>query len=352
MVISRGVMHDGLIHTPLLSFGMSGEVFHAPLLAAHSKFKLAKIVDRKSDRARNRYPDVTVTRQVDDVFKDDAIELVVVNTPNETHHAFVKAALEAGKHVIVEKPLTVTAQEADDLIALAAKNKKVLSVFQNRRWDGGFLTLQNILAQGLVGRVAEFEVHYDRYRNYIEPNTWKEVAAPGTGILYNLGSHLIDQVLVLFGKPLQVDARIGAQRTGGVVDDFYDLRFQYRDFLAIIKSSYLVKEPGPQYILHGVDGSFVKFGIDPQEQALKDGKVPGDAGWGIEDQSLWGTLNITGGRKKIETIAGDYLLFYENIFLAIRNSHPLAVKAEDAREVIRIIEACYESNKQHRAIEV
>lgn len=331
---------------------MSGEVFHAPLLAAHPNFKLAKIVERKSDKSKHRYPEVAVVRQVEDVLRDASIELVIVNTPNATHHPFVKAALEQDKHVIVEKPFTVTARQADELIDLAVKKKKLLSVFQNRRWDGGFLTIKKILQQGLVGKVAEFEVHYDRYRKHIEPDTWKEVATPGTGILYNLGSHLIDQVLVLFGKPLEVDARIGAQRQGGMVDDFYDLRFQYKDFLAIIKSSYLVKEPGPQYILHGVDGSFVKYGIDPQEQALKEGKVPGGADWGTEDESLWGILNVAEGRRKVETIAGNYLQFYENIFQAVRNNHPLEVKAEEAREVIRIIEACYESNKQHRAIKV
>jgi len=344
------------INTALLSYGMSGEIFHAPLIAAHAGFRLSKIVQRKTATAHRRYSSVQVVNSVDEVLRDDGIELVVINTPNETHFDFTVRVLEAGKHAIVEKPFSVTTSEADTLIALARKHDRVLTVFQNRRWDGDFLTLKQVVEQRLVGKIVEFELHYDRFRNYIEANTWKEESAPGTGILYNLGSHMLDQVLVLFGVPLEVDARLGVQRPGGRVDDFYDIRLQYDDFHVIVKSSYLVRASMPRYILHGTEGSFVKLGIDPQEQALKDGRLPGSAGWGQEPASLWGTINTTIGglhvTGTIETMQGNYLSYYNNVFEAIRNKAVLAVKPEESRDVIRLIEACAESNSRRTAVKV
>lgn len=342
------------INTALLSYGMSGDIFHAPLIAAHEGFRLTKIVQRREATAQRRYPQVEVVNTIDNVLQDNTIELVVVNTPNQTHYDFTVRALEAGKHVIVEKPFAVTSDEADRLIALAEKKQRVLTVFQNRRWDGDFLTLQKVVAQRMVGKIAEFELHYDRYRNYIEANTWKEETAPGTGILYNLGSHMLDQVLVLFGMPSEVDARLGVQRPGGRVDDFYDIRLQYKDFHVIVKSSYLVRASMPRYILHGTDGSFVKFGIDPQEQALKDGRLPGSPGWGQEPEMLWGRIDtllngvhITG---LVETLPGNYLAYYNNVYECIRKGTPLAVKPEESRDVIRLIEACTRSNEKRAAV--
>ncbi|HTF19271.1 MAG TPA: Gfo/Idh/MocA family oxidoreductase [Chryseolinea sp.] len=344
------------INTALLSYGMSGEIFHAPLIAAHAGFRLSKIVQRKAATAQRRYPSAEVVNSIDDVLRDDNIELVVVNTPNETHYDFTVRVLEAGKHAVVEKPFSVTASEADKLIALAQKQNRVLTVFQNRRWDGDFLTLKQVVAQKLLGKIVEFELHYDRFRNYIEANTWKEETAPGTGILYNLGSHMLDQVLVLFGMPQEVDARLGVQRPGGRVDDFYDIRLQYNGFHVIVKSSYLVRESMPRYILHGTEGSFVKFGIDPQEQALKDGRLPGSAGWGQEQASLWGKINTSIGglhvTGTVETMQGNYLSYYNNVFEVIRNQAALVVKPEESRDVIRLIEACTESNNRRAAIKL
>lgn len=344
------------IDTAILSYGMSGEIFHAPLLAAHPGFKLSTVVQRKSGSAKTRYPEVKIVDSIDKIVNDDAIELVIVNTPNETHYDFTVRILESGKHAVVEKPFCVTTKEADKLITLAGKTKKVLSVFQNRRWDGDFLTLKKIVEAKLVGSIVEFELHYDRFRNYIESNTWKEESAPGTGILYNLGSHMLDQVLVLFGMPLEVDARLGIQRPGGRVEDFYDIRLQYQGFHVIVKSSYLVREPGPRYIVHGTEGSFVKYAIDPQEQALKDGRVPGSAGWGTEPREYWGKLNTTlhglHVEAFIETLPGNYLQYYDTLYQTIRKGEWLSVKPEESRDVIRIIEACAESNRKRAAIKL
>ncbi len=344
------------IATGLLSYGMSGEIFHGPLIHAHSGFELKVIAERSRNKASQRYPQIISVRSAEEVWLNPAIEVVVVNTPNETHFEYAYKSLEAGKHVVVEKPFTVSLSEADKLIALAKKKDKILTVFQNRRWDGDFLTLQKLITDKSLGKIAEFEAHYDRYRNSIEANTWKEESGPGTGILYNLGSHMLDQVVMLFGLPDYLDARIGTQRTHGKVDDFYDIRLQYDGFLAIIKSSYLVREPGPRYIVHGHNGSFIKFGIDPQELALKEGKIPGSKGWGVEAIQWWGKLNSRIDDypvlDMIETIPGNYMAFYQNLYQAIREGKELAVKPEQAREVIRLIELCYESNRLKQAIQV
>jgi predicted dehydrogenase len=344
------------ITTALLSYGMSGEVFHAPLLQAHPGFTLASVVQRSRQHAKERYPDVAIVKSVDDIIADEAIELIIVNTPNETHFEFASRALRAGKNIIVEKPFTVTSTEAEELIAISRETGRMLSVFQNRRWDGDFITVQQILAAKLVGKIAEFELHYDRYRNYIEANTWKEESGPGTGILYNLGSHMLDQVLVLFGMPLDVDARMGIQRPGGKVDDYYDIRLRYTDFSAIVKSSYLVREQGPRYALHGTDGSYVKHGIDPQEQALKEGNIPGTTSWGYEPRELWGKLNVSIGSLHVEgvveTAVGNYLAYYDNIFDVLRAGKSLSVTGEQGLDVIRLIEACAESNRLRKAIAI
>jgi scyllo-inositol 2-dehydrogenase (NADP+) len=338
----------------LLSYGMSGEVFHAPLLAVHPGFALKSVLQRSSTKAKEHYPEVQVVRHPDDIFLDKEVELVIVNTPNETHFDFASRALLAGKHVVVEKPFTNTSSEAKKLIDLARQCGKTLTVFQSRRWDGAFITLRSVLASGVLGKIVEFEAHYDRFRNYIAAQTWKEEPGPGSGILYNLGSHLLDQVLILFGSPSFVDARMGIQRPNGKVDDFYDVRLEYPGLNVIVKSSYLVCEPGPFYSVHGVNGSFVKFGIDPQEEALKQHQIPGTPGWGTEPDQYWGKIvtEVKGVRReeRIETQPGNYLGFYQNIYESIREGKPLAVTAGQAMKIIQLIEAAIQSNRERRAI--
>jgi scyllo-inositol 2-dehydrogenase (NADP+) len=344
------------IVTAILSYGMSGEVFHAPLLEVHPGFKMKTILQRNSLKAKQYYPNVIIVKTIDEIINDREIELVIVNTPNDTHLDFATKALNAEKHVIVEKPFTNTVGEAQQLISLAKKKNKVLSVFQSRRWDGGFMTLQKILNSGVLGKVVEYEAHYDRFRNYITPNTWKEDPGPGSGILYNLGSHMLDQVLVLFGKPNFISGRTGAQRPNGKVDDYYDLRLEYSDMNVIVKSSYLVREPGPMYTVHGVNGSFVKYGIDPQEDALKIHQIPGSPGWGTEPEKFWGKLNteINGVHYegKIETLPGNYLGYYQNIFEAIRLEKELEVKPEQSMDVIELIEASLKSSQERKAVRI
>lgn len=342
------------IRAALLSYGMSGDVFHGPLLGANPGFEVYSVLQRSSDSAKKYFPSIKIVRTVEEIASDANVELVVVNTPNDSHFDFTKQMLEAGKHVVVEKPFTPTVAEGEKLISLAKKKGLVLSVFQNRRWDSHFLTVKKVVESGVLGKIVEFETHYDRFRNFVQPNTWKEEPGQGSGILYNLGSHILDQVFVLFGMPKRVDARIGIQRPGGKVDDFFDIRLDYPGLNVIVKSSYLVREPGPFFTIHGVNGSFVKFGGDPQEELLKKHAVPGGPGWGADKEKYWGKLNteLNGVHYegKVETVPGNYPAYYQNIFDAIRNQAPLQVKAEEAVQVLRIIEAAVQSNKEGKII--
>lgn len=342
------------ISTALLSYGMSGEIFHAPLLTAHPGFMLTKIYERSKDRAQKRYPGTVIVRSLDEILHDDAIELVVVNTPHDTHYDLTVKVLKAGKHCIVEKPFVNTSGEGEELIKMAKEAHRVLSVFQNRRWDGDFMTIREIVKSEILGPVAEFEAHYDRYRPEVDHLTWKEGSGPGSGILYNLGAHMIDQALALFGMPDHVSAVVGIQREGGTSPDYYDVRLIYKGHTAIVKSSYLVREPGPRYVINGFKGSFIKYGIDPQEQALKEGGTPGSPGWGLESKEAWGVINTQMGRLhfdgRIETLPGNYLGYYDNIYSALRNGDELAVTAKDALAVIRIIELASRSSLEGRSL--
>lgn len=342
------------INTALLSYGMSGEIFHAPLLHSHPGFYLSTVLERSKDRARQRYPDVNVVRSLEAVLTDDAIELVVVNTPHETHYDLTSRVLEAGKHVIVEKPFVISSKEGDDLIRQAQDRGRLLSVFQNRRWDGDFMTVRKVLQSGMLGPLVEFEAHYDRYRPQVDHSTWKEGPGPGSGILFNLGSHMIDQVLDLFGNPDSLTASIGVQRKDGKSPDYYDIRMKYPTHTAIVKSGYLVRDPGPRYVAYGMEGTFTKYGLDPQEDALKNGGVPGTAGWGHEARKWWGTIDtaIEGlhVRGTVETLPGNYAGFYDNIYAAIRNDAPLAVTAGQATAVIRMIELATRSSDEGRTL--
>jgi len=343
------------INTGILSYGMSGKVFHAPLLDAHPGFKISKIVQRHGDQAGKDYRGVAIVSSADEIFKDPEVELVVVNTSNETHFDFIKKALNSGKHVIAEKPFTNTVKEGEKLIKIAEKHDRILSVFQNRRWDSDFLTVKKIIEEGLIGRVAEYEASFDRFRNYIQPNTWKEKTGPGSGLLYNLGPHLIDQAIVLFGKPEAVFADIRKIRDHSEVDDYFELILFYPNVKVRLHSSYLVKTPNPRFVLHGAYGSFVKFGLDPQEEILKKGMKPGQPGWGEENEDIWGTLESELGgnpvKKKIKSEKGNYLEYYTGIYQTIREGKPVNVTAEQALMNIHAIELAHQSSPKRKALE-
>ena len=345
---------DRIVGVGIASFGLSGRVFHAPLIKHNKRFAIRRIIERSKDEAEALYPEAVVSKSFDDLLTDEAIELVVVNTPDKTHFEFAKNAIQAGKHLVVEKPFTQTVVQGEELIALAHEKGLMLTVFQNRRWDGDFLTVQEIVKKQMLGRLVDFESHYDRYRYAIQEDTWKERSDAGAGLVYNLGSHMIDQALVLFGMPEAVTAHIRIVRSRSEVDDWYDIKLHYRDLNVCTKSSYLVRELGPRYILHGTLGSFIKHGLDPQEEALNQAHSPGVADWGKEPQEWWGLLNteVNGTHRKVivETKPGNYSAFYIDVYdCIVHHTHP-PVKAEDALNVIRIIEAAKKSNRERRTV--
>lgn len=346
----------GKIRTGLASYGMSGRVFHAPFLEANPDYILKTVLERTPKGSKKKYPGVNIVTSYGGLLSDKNIDLIVVNTPDHTHYELAKKALNAGKHVVVEKPFVVEFPDGEELIKIAEGKNLVLSVFQNRRWDGDFLTVKKVIKDGLLGRLVEYEAHFDRYRNFIKENTWKEEEEKGTGVLYNLGSHLIDQALVLFGLPELVNANIRTFRDGGKVNDYFDIRFEYANFRVILKSSYLVREPGPRYILNGTNGSYVKFGVDPQEEQLNKGVLPVGDKWVKENEDFWGLLNtsINGKdvRERIETLPGNYNKFYNNVYKAIMGDEELAVKPGEALDVIRIIEMAIKSNREGRSVEL
>jgi len=344
------------IVTAIASFGMSGVVFQGPSLKIYPQyFKIHKILERSKNISAQRYPEATIVRSYEEILNDPEVELVLVNTPDYLHFDMAKQALEAGKHVVVEKPFTKTSEEARELISLAHQNGVILTVFQSKRLDNGFQTLQKILRDKLLGRVVEFEAHYDRYRNFIQEGSWKEDGDERTGVLFNLGSHIVDQTLVLFGLPKAVTAHLNVLRTGGRTTDNFDIRLHYGKFNAILRSSYLVREMGPQYIVHGTEGSFVKMGTDPQEELMKLHHLPNEPKWGEDQPADWGTLNTTINglhfHGKIETIPGDLASFFLKLYGTIREGKELFVKPEESLNVIRILEACLESNRLKKTIE-
>ncbi len=347
------------ISTALLSYGLSGRVFHAPLLNVHPDFEVSKIWRRPRPGGRSnadilgKYPDVQVVETMSEILEDPAIELVIVNTPEPTHFEFVHAALSAGKHVVVEKAFTPTVAEADKLIALAKEKGLLLSVYHNRRWDSDFQTVKKVVEDGYLGEVLEYEAHYDRFRPE-KKQGWKEEQKPGTGILYNLGSHLIDQALQLFGWPEAVFADLRKQRAGVTVPDQFDLMLRYPDRKAFLRASYLVRIPEPRYRLRGRKGTFMKYGLDPQEDDLNAGKLPLSPDWGTEAEADWGTLSCTLNgldfEGRITSLQGNYLHFYAGMYQAIRNGQPLPVTAKEARDVIAIIEAAVKSSESGEVV--
>lgn len=342
------------IKVGIASYGMSGSVFHAPFIHNHPGFDLYAIVQRSADTALTRYPDIKLMRSYDELLADPKIELVVVNTPDVTHYEFVKQAILAGKHVVVEKPFVFHVSEGEELIQLAKEHSRTLCVYQNRRWDGDFMTVKQIVSSGVLGNAVEFQSAYQRYRNHIQPGTWKEKADKRVGLTYNLGSHMLDQAVVLFGVPQGVYADISKMREGTQVDDYYHIQLIYPDVKVTLRAGYLMREETPRYYIHGTKGSFVKYGLDPQEEELKKGIPPTSSDWGAEPESQYGLLNteIDGlhFRGKIETIPGNYMHFYDDVYHALVSGKEAETDASKVLPVIRIIEAAFESNEKKQVV--
>jgi len=342
------------IRVGVVGYGMAAKVMHLPFLSIMPEYKIVSILERHRSDSLEKYPHVKLVRTIDEMVADPDIDLVVITTPNDTHFPYAEKALRAGKDVALEKPFTNTSAEARQLIELSKQTNRILSVFHNRRYVADFLTMKKILKEKLLGDVVEYEGHFDRYRPELRPNSWREDNLPGSGILYDLGSHLIDQALYLFGIPKMITADIRMQRPNSRIDDYFDLALDYGHMKAILKSGMLVREPGPRYMINGTLGSFIKYGEDVQEAMLKEGKLPNTPDWGKDPEEQWGLLHTvidgTVVREKYPSVQGSFGIYYSNLYKTIALGQPLQEKPEHGFNSIRMIELAFESSNAKRTV--
>jgi predicted dehydrogenase len=356
------------VRTAVLGYGFGGRIFHCPFISAVPGLELTAILQRTGDTAAAAYPSARILRSLEEVLNDPAIDLCVVTTPNTSHVELATAALRAGKHVVVDKPLAPTSAEARGLIDLAAAQGKLLAPFHNRRYDGDFLTVRKLVDEGTLGRIVQVLSHYDRFRPLQRPNSWKEAAGPASGNLFDLGPHLVDQAVALFGTPTAVTASVRYDRDQTDIDDAADIVFDYtvngRTLRYECHETMLAADPAPRFRVHGTHGSYTKHGLDPQERALLDGRRPPQLGsqepWLPEPESAWGTLTLATERrepvqverKPCPSVTGDYRRFYANVRDAIHGTAPLAIPAEDGFRTIRLLELALQSSQERRTVPV
>lgn len=337
-----------MIDVGLVGFGFAGRVFHAPFISAVSGLRLRAILQRSGNDAASLYPEARIVRSMNELLLHDEIKLVVIATPNTSHYSLAKECLLAGRDVVVDKPFTTTYAEAAELVALARERGRLLTVYQNLRCNGDFRTIRQLLKSGRLGRIVLYEAHFDRYRLHLRPGAWREMTAPGSGVFFDLGVHLIDQAMVLFGLPERVTADIRIERDGAIVDDAFDIFLHYPRTVVLLRASMIALAPDVRYILRGEQGAFVKTGIDPQEPALRRGEIPRDDTWGLEPPEKWGVLHAPKEdgtvAETITTMPGDYRLFYANVRDAVLGKSPIDVTHEQMLNVMKALELCVESS--------
>jgi scyllo-inositol 2-dehydrogenase (NADP+) len=344
------------IRVGVAGYGKAAKFFHIPFLRTLEQYELVSILQRSTDEAKNDFPELTIARSIDELVQQQDLDLVVITTSNDTHFDFAKKAMLAGKHVVVDKPFTNTLEEATELIRIAKEEGKILSVYQNRRYASDFITMRKLLAEKLLGDIHEFNATYDRYRPEPVQGAWREVDKPGSGVLYDLGPHLIDQALTLFGHPSYITADIRKQRPHARVDDFFNIWLDYGFLKVILHSGMLVREQGPRYMIQGTKGSFLKSGEDPQEVRLKAGDLPVGEDWGREPVSSDGILHTEKDgkviRRTVPTEAGNFGLYYTNLYDTLVNGAPLQEKPEHGYNTIRIIQLAFESSTEKKTLQV
>jgi predicted dehydrogenase len=342
----------------LVGYGFAGQTFHAPVLSAVPGLKLAAVASSQADKVRADWRDAPVLPDVHALLAaHPEVQLVVVAAPNSAHFPVARAALEAGRHVVVDKPFTLDAGEARELAALARSQGKLVSVYQNRRFDSDFLTLRQVLAGGQIGRPVFFESHFDRYRPDVRVR-WREQKVPGAGLWVDLGAHLMDQAVQLFGKPDSVHLDTAALREGAQVEDYFHAvlrwdRGPHAPLRAVLHATTLAADPAPRYILHGTRGSYVKYGVDPQEDALRTGARPGGEGWGVDpDDGLLTLIGDTGQPEPaaVPTLAGDYTRYYAAVRDAILGTGANPVPPEQAVQLMELLDLGRRSADEGRAL--
>lgn len=344
-----------MIRVGLIGFGLGGRVFHAPLIASVEGLELAAVLERNSNQAAERYPGITTYRSLEAMLADSSLGLFVVTTPNGTHYELASEILRAGRNVVVDKPMCVTSAQVAALMGLAKEKNLLLASFHSRRWDGDFLTVRKLLSDGLLGRLVHLESRFDRWRPApLTGRFWKDDPALGGGLLLDLGSHLGDQALALFGLPEAVSAEVERERDGQGANDSFTVRLRYRDFRVTLGANNLSLPAAPRFHLRGTNGNYWKSGLDPQEAALNKVTRIDDPAWGREQAASWGTLHIgiEGGTvtRPVEPITGDYRLYYAGIRDALLGIGPAPVTAVDAWRVIRLLEWAVESSERRSEI--
>ncbi len=339
-----------IIRTGIVGFGISAKVFHAPFIEASPLFQLSSVLERSKSESSRLYPGVKIVRTIEEMVNDPELDLIVITTPNETHFPYAKLALSAGKHVVLEKPFANNSEEAAELVDIAKKSGKILSVYQNRRYVSDYHTIREIISRKLLGEIHEFEAHYDRYRAEQRPQAWREKPMPGSGILFDLGAHLIDQAFTLFGTPAAITADIRLQRPHAQVDDNFELKLDYGFLKVILKAGMLVREPGPRYMIHGTKGSFIKYGEDVQEARLRAGEKPLGDDWGVEPAEIHGLLHTEKNgepvRETYPSHRGHYGEYYNSVYRSIAEGAAVTEKPEHGYNTIRLIELAIESNEK------
>lgn len=339
-----------MIDVGLIGFGLAGRAFHAQVIRATPGLRLAAIMQRHGNEAAEKYPDVRVVRSVEELLTIRDIRLVVIATPNETHAPIARQCLEAGRDVVVDKPFATTLKEAAGLVELARKCERLITVYQNRRYDGDFQAIRQIVSNGTLGRIVRFETNYDRFRPDLKPGAWRERVGPGSGILFDLGPHLIDHALVLFGLPEAVTADVRLERPVAVVDDAFDVMLHYpAGMRAALRSTMLAVAPRPRFVLHGTRGSLFKQTFDPQEINLRRAYIPENGPWGVEPQEDWGVLTIMENdavtKRSVPSSTCDYRDYYANVRDALLGRATMAVTPEYALGVMRVLEMAQESSR-------
>jgi len=346
-----------MVRVGLIGFGLAGQAFHAPVIRGVPGMELGCILERRGTRAREKYPEVRVARTIEELLLDEEIRLCVVATPNDSHFELARACLLAGRDVVVDKPFAPTLAESEELVRLARERGRLITVYQDRRWDGDFFTVKKLVASGKLGKIVEYECRFDRFRLEPKANAWRERAdQPGAGVLFDLGPHVIDQALVLFGEPRTITASAFCQRETSQVDDSFDVCMEYTGLRAMGRARIIAFAPGPHFLIHGTKGSFVKCGMDPQEARLRGENVPDGtdwgADWGEEAESFWGTLSVVGEPSvKVKTERGDYRGFYANVRDAIEKKVPLDVTPEQALRTMRAVMLAHKSSREKRTVE-
>jgi predicted dehydrogenase len=338
------------INVALIGYGFAGKTFHAPLISATRGLSLRYVASSDASKVKKDWPKAEVVAY-GEVFAKPDIDLVVIATPNTSHFELAQKALNAGKHLIVDKPFTTTVSEAEQLIALAAKQKHLLSVYQSRRWDSDFLTLRKLLTTGRLGDIMCFESHYDRFRPEAK-NRWREMPGPASGVWYDLGAHLADQAMQIFGAPEAVYGDLTIQRPSSSTVDYFQVLLRYGNKRVVLHGSSLVVANGPRFFVHGTRGSYVKNGMDTQEDMLKAGRKPTSAGFGKDP--VQGRLTIQKGDKtkaaKVPNMPGKYLGYYEALRDAILGKGPNPVTGEQALAVMKVLESAVKSSNEKREI--